>query len=76
MKLDQQISFSFYLNTLKHYKQMHGGTVIPTTCYFTGTVKSSTPSDPSCYVHCKKLTRDDYIDLTWTTLAEFPGERG
>ena len=40
---------------------------------FTGTTDKKSPSDPGCYVHCKSLTRDDYVDLTWTTLAEFPG---
>ncbi|WAR02689.1 SVOP-like protein [Mya arenaria] len=43
----------------------------PDGCH--GTTKNKSPSDPSCYVHCKSLTRDDYVDLTWTTLAEFPG---
>ena len=27
-----------------------------------------------CFVHCKSLTKADYVDLTWTTFAEFPGE--
>lgn len=26
-----------------------------------------------CYAECKGLTTSDYIDLTWTTFAEFPG---
>ncbi|KAK3603262.1 hypothetical protein CHS0354_007593 [Potamilus streckersoni] len=26
-----------------------------------------------CFLKCKSLTTDDYVDLTWTTLAEFPG---
>lgn len=43
----------------------------PDGCH--GTTKDKSPSDPGCYVHCKTLTRDDYVDLTWTTLAEFPG---
>ncbi|XP_055862961.1 synaptic vesicle 2-related protein-like isoform X2 [Biomphalaria glabrata] len=29
--------------------------------------------NPSCYLECKSLTTKDYIDLTWTTFAEFPG---
>ncbi|XP_025092946.1 synaptic vesicle 2-related protein-like isoform X3 [Pomacea canaliculata] len=29
--------------------------------------------DPACFLECKTLTKDDYKDLTWTTLAEFPG---
>jgi hypothetical protein len=27
-----------------------------------------------CNVGCKTLSTKDYIDLLWTTLAEFPGE--
>lgn len=30
--------------------------------------------EPSCSLECKYLTSDDYKDLLWTTLAEFPGE--
>ncbi|XP_019937580.1 synaptic vesicle 2-related protein-like [Paralichthys olivaceus] len=29
--------------------------------------------EPSCSLGCKYLTSDDYKDLLWTTLAEFPG---
>ncbi|XP_061590175.1 synaptic vesicle 2-related protein-like [Cololabis saira] len=29
--------------------------------------------EPSCSLECKYLTSDDYKDLLWTTLAEFPG---
>ncbi|KAH3882629.1 hypothetical protein DPMN_006573 [Dreissena polymorpha] len=43
----------------------------PDGCH--GTTKDKSPSDPGCFVHCKSLTRDDYVDLTWTTFAEFPG---
>jgi hypothetical protein len=25
----------------------------------------------ACYVECKGLTTTDYVDLTWTTFAEF-----
>lgn len=30
--------------------------------------------EPNCSLECKYLTSDDYKDLLWTTLAEFPGE--
>ncbi|XP_053711345.1 synaptic vesicle 2-related protein-like [Synchiropus splendidus] len=30
-------------------------------------------NDPSCMMECKYLTADDYKDLIWTTLGEFPG---
>ncbi|XP_059155982.1 synaptic vesicle 2-related protein-like [Physella acuta] len=29
--------------------------------------------NPTCFLECKSLTTKDYIDLTWTTFAEFPG---
>ena len=29
--------------------------------------------EPSCSLECSYLTFDDYKDLLWTTLAEFPG---
>ncbi|XP_068191544.1 synaptic vesicle 2-related protein-like [Antennarius striatus] len=29
--------------------------------------------EPSCYLECHYLTSDDYEDLLWTTLSEFPG---
>ncbi|XP_053267482.1 synaptic vesicle 2-related protein [Pleuronectes platessa] len=29
--------------------------------------------EPSCSLECKYLTSEDYKDLLWTTLAEFPG---
>ncbi|KAI8783267.1 synaptic vesicle 2-related protein [Biomphalaria glabrata] len=29
--------------------------------------------NPTCFLECKSLTKKDYIDLTWTTFAEFPG---
>ncbi|XP_061417758.1 synaptic vesicle 2-related protein isoform X2 [Lethenteron reissneri] len=28
---------------------------------------------PRCSLECKYLSNDDYLDLLWTTLAEFPG---
>lgn len=30
--------------------------------------------EPRCNLECKYLTSDDYKDLLWTTLAEFPGK--
>lgn len=29
--------------------------------------------EPTCRLECKHLTTEDYKDLLWTTLAEFPG---
>lgn len=28
----------------------------------------------ACQLGCKMLTEKDYVDLLWTTLAEFPGK--
>lgn len=30
-------------------------------------------TDPTCSLECKYLNSDDYKDLLWTTLSEFPG---
>ena len=27
----------------------------------------------SCMAHCRSLNTQDYMDLLWTTFAEFPG---
>lgn len=29
--------------------------------------------EPTCPLECHRLNTDDYLDLLWTTLAEFPG---
>nr|CAB3266744.1 synaptic vesicle 2-related protein [Phallusia mammillata] len=39
-----------------------------TECF---TVSSNTTND--CNMVCKTLTQKDYVDLLWTTIAEFPG---
>ena len=31
-------------------------------------------AEPPCRLECKQLTTKDYVDLLWTTLAEFPGK--
>lgn len=35
--------------------------------------KSNIESTPSCSADCKSLNTQDYMDLLWTTFAEFPG---
>ena len=35
--------------------------------------QSRTESDLECAADCKELSTSDYVDLLWTTLAEFPG---
>lgn len=37
------------------------------------TIGSSVKVEEPCFVQCKGLTTSDYVDLTWTTFAEFPG---
>lgn len=41
----------------------------------TGDLCSSpgTSSDYTCSADCRPFTTEDYTDLLWTTLAEFPG---
>jgi len=29
--------------------------------------------EPACSLDCKQLSRDDYVNLLWTSIAEFPG---
>nr|CAD7410323.1 unnamed protein product [Timema cristinae] len=56
------------------------GVVLMTTELFESTESSCTRNQSmglkpleSCTAECKTLTTQDYIDLLWTTLAEFPG---
>ena len=35
--------------------------------------QSRTESDLECAADCKELSTRDYVDLLWTTIAEFPG---
>nr|CAD7413007.1 unnamed protein product [Timema poppensis] len=58
------------------------GVVLMTTELFESAVSSCTRNQSmglkpleSCTAECKTLTTQDYIDLLWTTLAEFPGYR-
>lgn len=43
-------------------------------CQFEGRLSPSVGEaiEPSCQLDCKMLTGSDYVDLLWTTLAEFP----
>lgn len=52
------------------------GIVLMTTELFEisdGCHGSSVKVEQPCFVQCKGLTTSDYVDLTWTTFAEFPG---
>jgi hypothetical protein len=35
--------------------------------------QSRAESDMECAADCKELSTQDYVDLLWTTIAEFPG---
>ncbi|KAA0716727.1 Synaptic vesicle 2-related protein [Triplophysa tibetana] len=64
--------FIWFSNAFSYY-----GVVLLTTGLFQeggacGQAKGS-KRDPSCSLECKYLNSDDYKDLLWTTLSEFPG---
>ncbi|KAI7813263.1 putative synaptic vesicle 2-related protein, partial [Triplophysa rosa] len=64
--------FIWFSNAFSYY-----GVVLLTTGLFQeggacGQAKGS-KTDPSCSLECKYLNSDDYKDLLWTTLSEFPG---
>lgn len=40
-----------------------------------GSFSSQIKPVETCSADCKELTTTDYIDLLWTTLAEFPGKQ-
>ncbi|KAE8747251.1 hypothetical protein FOCC_FOCC006043 [Frankliniella occidentalis] len=42
-------------------------------CSEDGSLSSQLKPIETCSADCKELTTTDYIDLLWTTLAEFPG---
>lgn len=46
------------------------GLVLMSTEFFGGENKTITPGEPE---DCHPLSTNDYMDLLWTTLAEFPG---
>lgn len=48
------------------------GLVLMTTELFQGSQNSAKKIE-SCSADCRELSTTDYIDLLWTTLAEFPG---
>uniref|UniRef100_A0A8C6PKD4 Synaptic vesicle 2-related protein-like n=1 Tax=Nothobranchius furzeri TaxID=105023 RepID=A0A8C6PKD4_NOTFU len=64
--------FIWFANAFSYY-----GIVLLTTELFQAGdlcgVTQGAKSEPQCRSECKYLTSDDYKDLLWTTLAEFPG---
>uniref|UniRef100_A0A673GWE3 Synaptic vesicle 2-related protein-like n=1 Tax=Sinocyclocheilus rhinocerous TaxID=307959 RepID=A0A673GWE3_9TELE len=64
--------FIWFSNAFSYY-----GVVLLTTALFQeggacGQAKGS-KMEPGCSLECKYLNSDDYKDLLWTTLSEFPG---
>lgn len=55
------------------------GLVLMTTELFESATNNSSEETPllqtsdTCAAECKQLQTTDYMDLLWTTLAEFPG---
>ncbi|XP_041754022.1 synaptic vesicle 2-related protein isoform X1 [Coregonus clupeaformis] len=65
--------FIWFVNAFSYY-----GLVLLTTELFQagdacGAITQGAKTEPKCELECKYLTLDDYKDLLWTTLAEFPG---
>lgn len=64
--------FIWFANAFSYY-----GLVLLTTELFQAGdacgVTQGAKSEPMCDMQCKTLTLNDYQDLLWTTLAEFPG---
>ncbi|XP_013859202.1 synaptic vesicle 2-related protein, partial [Austrofundulus limnaeus] len=64
--------FIWFTNAFSYY-----GIVLLTTELFQAGdscgVSQGAKIEPRCNLECKYLTSDDYKDLLWTTLAEFPG---
>uniref|UniRef100_A0A8C2ADE2 Synaptic vesicle 2-related protein n=1 Tax=Cyprinus carpio TaxID=7962 RepID=A0A8C2ADE2_CYPCA len=61
--------FIWFSNAFSYY-----GVVLLTTALFQeGGACGSDKMEPGCSLECKYLNSDDYKDLLWTTLSEFPG---
>uniref|UniRef100_A0AAR2IJP7 Synaptic vesicle 2-related protein n=1 Tax=Pygocentrus nattereri TaxID=42514 RepID=A0AAR2IJP7_PYGNA len=59
--------FIWFSNAFSYY-----GIVLLTTELFQEEASDS-KTEPRCNLECKYLNSDDYKDLLWTTLSEFPG---
>uniref|UniRef100_A0A673GW67 Synaptic vesicle 2-related protein-like n=1 Tax=Sinocyclocheilus rhinocerous TaxID=307959 RepID=A0A673GW67_9TELE len=61
--------FIWFSNAFSYY-----GVVLLTTALFQeGGACGRDKMEPGCSLECKYLNSDDYKDLLWTTLSEFPG---
>ncbi|KPP61922.1 synaptic vesicle 2-related protein-like, partial [Scleropages formosus] len=64
--------FIWFSNAFSYY----GLVLLTTELFQTGDaceVSTGSKVEPRCSLECKFLTSDDYKDLLWTTLSEFPG---
>uniref|UniRef100_A0A8C9TJ37 Synaptic vesicle 2-related protein n=1 Tax=Scleropages formosus TaxID=113540 RepID=A0A8C9TJ37_SCLFO len=62
--------FPRFSNAFSYY----GLVLLTTELFQTGDALSTgSKVEPRCSLECKFLTSDDYKDLLWTTLSEFPG---
>uniref|UniRef100_A0A3B4YWJ5 Synaptic vesicle 2-related protein n=1 Tax=Seriola lalandi dorsalis TaxID=1841481 RepID=A0A3B4YWJ5_SERLL len=60
--------FIWFANAFSYY-----GLVLLTTELFQEGVSKGNKMELRCSLECKYLNSDDYKDLLWTTLSEFPG---
>ncbi|XP_073696158.1 synaptic vesicle 2-related protein-like [Garra rufa] len=64
--------FIWFCNAFSYY----GLVLLTTEMFQAGSACSGTENsnmEPRCSFECNNLTFSDYLDLLWTTLAEFPG---
>uniref|UniRef100_A0A672P375 SV2 related protein n=1 Tax=Sinocyclocheilus grahami TaxID=75366 RepID=A0A672P375_SINGR len=61
--------FIWFSNAFSYY----GVVLLTTELFQEGGACGSDKREPSCSLECKYLNSDDYKDLLWTTLSEFPG---
>ncbi|RXN10363.1 synaptic vesicle 2-related -like protein [Labeo rohita] len=64
--------FIWFCNAFSYY----GIVLLTTEMFQAGSACSATDNsnmEPRCSLECNNLTFADYLDLLWTTLAEFPG---
>ena len=69
------IFFSFFLFLRTACAFCYYGVVLMTTELFESSCvdHASMPDHIDCTADCKELSTQDYVDLLWTTIAEFPG---
>uniref|UniRef100_A0A8C7VK39 Synaptic vesicle 2-related protein n=1 Tax=Oncorhynchus mykiss TaxID=8022 RepID=A0A8C7VK39_ONCMY len=61
--------FIWFSNAFAYY----GLVLLTTELFQEGGACGGSKREPRCSLECKYLTSDDYKDLLWTTLSEFPG---